>query len=214
MKPYYDHGGITIYHGDCREVLPAIETVGGALISDPPYGMDYVPLRGADGSKKWQDRLTKRVHGDKGPFDPSHLLAFGQIVLWGAQWYCNALPASGGWLVWDKTPKGRKEGFYASDCDMAWTNLSQSIRKFEMQWGGEARGGEPFWHPTQKPVPLMGWCIDLVKECRLVIDPYCGSGPTLAAAKLRGVGAIGIEIEEEYCEIAARRLSQEVLALS
>jgi hypothetical protein len=212
MRPYYEEAGITIYCGDCREVLPSIEV--DAIVTDPPYGMAYVPLRGADGSKKWQDRLTRRVHEDDKEFNPAHLLLASRVaVLWGAQWYAHRLPASGGWIVWDKTPYGRKDGFFASDCDMAWTNCRDSIRKFSMQWGGEARGGEVFWHPTQKPVPLMSFCISLLGEVKSIVDPYCGSGPTLAAARLHGIPAIGIEIEERYCEIAANRLRQSVLPL-
>lgn len=211
MKPYYEEGGITIYHGDCREVLPTLEV--DAIVSDPPYGMSYTPLRGSDGSKKWGGATTRRIRGDSKPFDPTHLLGYRAVVLWGSQWYAGALPSSGGWIVWDKTPNGRKEGFYASDCDLAWTNVMSSIRKFEMQWGGEARGGEPFYHPTQKPVALMSFCIGLLGEVKAVVDPYCGCGPTLEAAKLRGLPAIGIEIEERYCEIAANRLRQGVLDL-
>lgn len=217
MKPYYEHAGITIYHGDCREILPDVTVpvihpaAPVAIVTDPPYGMSYVPMRGSDGSKRWNDRKGVAVHGDSTAFNPAHLLAFPKIVLWGAHWYADRLPPSGGWLVWDKTPKGAKDGFFASRCDMAWTNLRESIAKFSLQWGGEARGGEGFFHPTQKPVALMGWCIDLCGGAGLIVDPYCGSGPTLAAAKLRGVQAIGTEIEEKYCEIAAKRLNQEVL---
>lgn len=209
MKPYYSHAGITIYHADCREVLPTISDVD-TIITDPPYGMNYTPLRGSDGSKKWGDRVSRKIAGDDAAFDPSHILFARVMVLWGAQWYSGSLPPSGGWLVWDKTPNGRKDGFYASDCDLAWTNTRSSIRKFEMQWGGEARGNEAFFHPTQKPVALMSFCIEMASPQGLIVDPYCGSGPTLAAAKLRGLSAIGIEVEERYCEIAAKRLSQEV----
>lgn len=214
MKPYYEHAGITIYHGDCREILntaiAALSPAEVAIVCDPPYGMSYVPMRGSDGSKRWNARKGVAVIGDASNFDPAHLLRFPQLILWGAHWYAAQLPASGGWLVWDKTPKGSKDGFFAGHCDLAWTNLRASTAKFSLQWGGEARGGEGFYHPTQKPVALMGWCIDLCKRVGTVVDPYCGSGPTLAAAKLRGIPAIGIEIEERYCEIAAERLSQEV----
>lgn len=220
MTPYYEHAGITIFHGDCREILPIVSARAVhpaalvAIVTDPPYGMSYVPLRGSDGSKRWSDRKGVAVHGDSEAFRPSHLLNFPQVVLWGAHWYAKDLPTSGGWLIWDKTPKGAKDGFAAGHCDLAWTNLRQSTVKFSLQWGGEARDGEAFFHPTQKPVTLMGWCIDLCAGRDLVVDPYCGSGPTLAAAKLRGIQAVGIEIEEKYCEIAAKRLSQEVLAFT
>lgn len=213
MKPYYEHAGITIYHGDCRETLPFLGVTPGLLLSDPPYGMGYVPFRGADGSKRWGDRKKVIVTGDEKDFDPRHLLSGCDVALWGAHWFADKLPASGGWLTWDKTPHGRKDGFHASDVDLCWTNCRTSSRKFSMQWGGEARGGEPFYHPTQKPVALMAWCINLLlTKPGPIVDPYCGAGPTLAAAKLRGYRAIGIEIEERYCEIAAKRLGQEVFA--
>lgn len=176
--------------------------------------MAYVPLRGADGSKRWTERKGVAVTGDSERFDPQHLLGFAKVILWGAHWYANSLPISGGWLVWDKTPKGAKDGFYASHADLAWTNIRESIAKFSLQWGGEARGGEAFFHPTQKPVALMGWCVDLCAPVSMIVDPYCGCGPTLAACKLRQIPCIGVEIEEHYCEIAAMRLSQEVLTFT
>jgi site-specific DNA-methyltransferase (adenine-specific) len=209
VKPYFEQDGITIYHGDCREILPTLSVK--AIVSDPPYGMAYVPLRGSDGSKRWSDRLTRRVQGDEKAFDPAHLLGDWPCILWGAHWYADKLPASGGWLVWNKIPNGRKEGFFASDCDMAWTNVRQSTRMFELQWGGEARGGEMFYHPTQKPVSLMSFSIQQLGKVGSIVDPYCGCGPTLAAARMWNIPAIGIEIEERYCEIAANRLRQGVL---
>src|SRR5687767_14307599 len=104
MRPYYDHGGITIYHGDCRELLPAVAAPWDValLLSDPPYGMGYKPLRGGDGSKRFETGVV----GDDLPFDPAHLLAYPHLVLFGANWYANRLPPSGGWIVWDKTPRG------------------------------------------------------------------------------------------------------------
>jgi 16S rRNA G966 N2-methylase RsmD len=207
LKPYYEHAGITIYHGDCREILSGIASAD-LVLTDPPYGMNYKPMRGADGSK----RFTEGVIGDSELFDPSPLMRFGRAVLWGANWYPQLLPPSGGWIVWDKTPKGRKEGFAASDAELAWTNLRGSVLKFSMQWGGEAHGGEPHFHPTQKPVALMEWIIARYSDVGgMILDPYTGSGPVLIAAKNLRRQAIGIEIDERYCEIAAKRLSQEVM---
>lgn len=137
--PYYDSEGVVIYNADCRDLLPSIDVESVALLAtDPPYGMAYKPLRGGDGSK----RFSEGVEGDSEPFDPSHLLRFPRLVLFGANWYADKLPPSGGWVMWDKTPRGIKEGFYASHGELAWTNLCGSVRKFAMQWGGEAHGGE------------------------------------------------------------------------
>lgn len=206
MTPYYDDGQVVIYHGDCRELLPVLTLPKNTLLlTDPPYGMDYKPKRGSDGSKRWEEG----VDGDAEPFDPSHLLGFKSLILWGANWYADRLPTSGGWLVWDKTPRGAKEGFYASHCELAWTNLCSSIRKFSLQWGGEARNGEPFLHPTQKPVALMRWVLlEFTKPGDLVLDPYMGSGPVAQACQEEGRRYIGIEKQERYCATAVRRLAQ------
>jgi site-specific DNA-methyltransferase (adenine-specific) len=135
-----------------------------------------------------------------------------RVVLWGANWYANRLPASGAWLVWDKTPKGIKEGFTASHAELAWTNLGGMVRKFALQWGGEARDREPHFHPTQKPVALMEWVVGLFSHSgETVLDPYMGAGPVAVACRRLKRKYVGIEIEERYCEIAAKRLSQGVL---
>ena len=207
MTPYYDEDGITIYHGRCEDVLPSVPAPA-LLLTDPPYGMSYKPLRGADGSKRWVDGVI----GDDEPFDPAHLLPFGRLVLFGANWYADRLPASGGWIVWDKTPRGAKDGFHASHAELAWTNCCASVRKFALQWGGEARNGEPHLHPTQKPVALMRWVLtEFTKPGDLILDPYMGSGPIAEACRAEGRRYIGVEVREDYCEVAANRFAQQVL---
>lgn len=181
------------------------------LVTDPPYGMDYQPRRGGTGSKLWG---AERVTGDREPFDPSHLLFMKRAVLFGANWYADRLPPSGGWIVWDKTPRGAKEGFTASHAELAWTNTRSSVLKIPLQWGGEARNGEGHHHPTQKPVGLMRRVIEEISlPGEVVADPYAGSGSTLLAARESGRRAIGVELEERYCEVIARRLAQDVLPL-
>lgn len=208
MNPYYEAEGITIYHGDCRDVLSDVEVASvSLLLTDPPYGMDYRPKRGADGSKRW----TEGVQGDAEPFDPSHLLRFPRLVLFGANWYADRLPPSGGWVVWDKTPRGVKDGFYASHAELAWTNLCGSVRKFSLQWGGEARNGEPHLHPTQKPVALMRWLLgEFTQPNDLILDPYMGSGPVAEACRDMHRRYIGVEINERYCAAAVSRLDRMV----
>lgn len=205
-EPYYADDAVTIYHADCRDVLPhVVPDDVDLLLTDPPYGMDYKPLRGADGSKRW----TTSVEGDTSPFDPAPLLTFPRAVLFGANWYADRLPPSGGWIVWDKTPKHIKAGFAQSHAELAWTNLGRSIQKFNYQWGGEARGGEPNLHPTQKPVALMRWIVDRwTGPGALVLDPYMGSGPIARACADLGRRYIGVEIVEDYCRVAVDRLRQ------
>lgn len=207
--PYYSDDLVTLYHGDCRDILPSIDVASVDLVlTDPPYGMDYKPLRGSDGSKRW----SEGVRGDAEPFDPAPLLRYKRLILFGANWYADKLPPSGGWIVWDKTPKGIKAGFRASHAELAWTNCCSSVRKFALQWGGEARNHEPHLHPTQKPVGLMRWAIEeFTQPGELVLDPYMGSGPAAEASRDTARRYIGIEIEERYCEIAAHRLAQDVL---
>ena len=205
VKPYYESGGITIYHGDCREILPTLESVD-LVLTDPPYGMSYQHGARAGGYKLGFD--GESVVGDDQPFDPAFLLSYPRAVLWGGNHFANKLPASRGWLVWDK--RGGIPSNDQSDCELAWTNCLTTARLFHRYWNGGGISEERF-HPTQKALGLMKWCIELFPDAQTILDPFMGSGTTLRAAKDLGRRAIGIEIEERYCEIAAKRLSQEVL---
>jgi site-specific DNA-methyltransferase (adenine-specific) len=158
------------------------------------------------------------VVGDDQPFDPNPLLALGlPTVLWGANHYADRLPPSPSWFVWDKRiDLGSND---SADCEMAWTNIGGPARMFRHRWQGMLRDSErgDSYHPTQKPVALMLWvlCKIPVPKVRFVtLDPYMGGGATLVAAKSLGFKAVGIEIEERYCEIAANRCRQEVLGLT
>ena len=207
-EPYYSDDFVTMYHGECQEVLNALNVRPALILTDPPYGMAYKPLRGSDGSKRWVDG----VRNDGVPFDPTWLLSYRRLILFGANWYSSKLPDSGGWIVWDKTPKGVKNGFHASHAELAWTNLRSSILKVSLQWGGEARNGEPHLHPTQKPVGLMRELIETFSEPGdLILDPYMGSGPVAQACSETGRRYVGIELEEKYLKVAVRRLDQGVL---
>jgi DNA modification methylase len=211
LKPYYEHDGISIFHGDCRDVIRHEISGAASVVTDPPYGIDYKPLRGSNGSKMWGDEV---VTGDGEDFDPTFLLdrvMFPQVILWGANHYSGLLPPSRGWLIWDKTADGVREGFIYSHFEMAWSNCVTRAQKFAFNWQGASRNGEEFWHPTQKPILLMEWCIGFTLPERTILDPFMGSGTTLVAAKNLRRRAIGIEVEERYCEVAAKRLSQELL---
>lgn len=210
MKPYYQHAGITIYHGDCREILPQLEF--DVLCSDPPYGISH-PTNYAE---RRRDNLAActdfaPVYGDDEKFNPEHLMTPAQTILWGANYYADKLAPVSGWLVWNKE---RPSELDQATAELAWTNCVKGVRVFNHLWHGMMRASEndaALVHPTQKPVALMQWALSL----RWIIDgtvcdPYMGSGSTLVAAKNLGRKAVGIEIEEKYCEIAAKRLSQEV----
>ena len=215
MKPYYEQDGITIYHGDCRDILPEVWLGVDLLLADPPYGINAVTEKGKTfGTSNACDTNTYApIFDDDKPFDPAHLLIFPKIILWGANHYADKLPAQSCWLAWDKRD-GVKSNPLA-DCELAWTNLGGPARLLHHRWMGMIRASERDrrMHPTQKPVALMRWCLELAQPDGVVCDPYMGSGPTLVAAKERGLRAVGIEMEEAYCEIAATRLAQGSLAL-
>lgn len=213
LKPYYQDEYATIYNADCREILPHLEPVD-LVLTDPPYGMNY--SHGKTTNRKWDSRHHgEKITGDNVPFDPSMLLNYQCVVLWGANNYADKLPACRGWMVWYKRPNMAPNDF--SDCELAWTNRPMPVRCFTHMWNGVLRDsevGEPVKHPTQKPLQLMKWCITQFDACQSVLDPFMGSGTTLRAAKDLGIKSIGIEIEEKYCEIAAERLRQEVLSFA
>lgn len=203
MTPYYDDGkGIQLFLGDCREVLPTLDAASIDLVlADPPYGIGLIPR----GPYKGESGII----GDDKPFDPLPFLGWNAI-LWGANHYADRLPPSSGWIVWDKRTIDVRN--YKADAELAWTNCISVVRVFRHLWNGAFRDSEygELYHPAQKPVALMQWCIQQVADAETILDPFCGSGTTVVAAKLLGRKVIGIEIEERYCEIAAKRLAQEV----
>jgi site-specific DNA-methyltransferase (adenine-specific) len=203
MKPYYDHAGITIYCGDCREV----STEPGLLLTDPPYGSGFAgqPTRyqRANGMEPevWDDYAANGALG-------LWLDRCSTSIVWGGNYF--PLPPSRGWLLWVK----RGNAPSMADAEMAWTSLDMNVRVFDktVKSASLEKDLQQLPHPTQKPVDLMRWCIGFLPP-GTVLDPFMGSGTTLRAAKDLGRRAIGIEIEERYCEIAARRCEQEVLDL-
>jgi len=208
VDPYFSRDGITIYHGDCRDVLPTVDpTVVALLLADPPYGMNLNPdFTGWNGGgRKWE-----KVTGDDEPFDPTPLLRYPRAVLWGANWYSDRLP-QGKWIVWHKPDLAA----FMADAEMAWHNLSgKSVSMYVMPWASR-RSDEPRLHPTQKPVALMRWILERWTEPGdLILDPYMGSGPIAAAAYQLGRRYIGIELVQEYCDAAVNRLAQPTLGLT
>jgi len=200
--PYYDDGsGIVIYHGDCREILPHLPKVD-LVLTDPPYGIGF-----AAQPTKWQRLAGYHPEGwDDLPFDdPSMLLEAGAChIIWGGNFY--ALPPSRSWLCWYKPDAPPSMGSF----ELAWTNLNKNTR--QITHSISATNQERVGHPTQKPLAVIAWCLGFAPDAHTILDPFMGSGTTLRAAKDLGRKCIGIELEEKYCEIAAKRLSQEVLS--
>ncbi len=211
MKPYYQDSAVTIYHGDCREILPELPKVD-LVLTDPPYGVnwntDYTRFTGERGI----NQKYPPVFDDDKPFDPLPWIKFNESILWGANCYSDKLPR-GSWLVWDK--RFRNGEAFLADAEVAWWSWGHGVYIYAQTWQGSSKAGETErHHPTQKPEGLMRWCIEKMHFGTPILDPFMGSGTTLRAAKDLGRKAIGIEIEEKYCEIAAKRMAQEVLPLT
>jgi site-specific DNA-methyltransferase (adenine-specific) len=210
VRPYYEHGGITIYHGDCREVMPSLSAFD-LLLTDPPYGIGVCNRSdGGVGSIVSGSKFYGRAGWDHRPVETELLILATNVarvsIVWGGNYF--SLGPSPCWLVWDK----QQRDFTFADAELAWTNLEKAVRVFGYSRGALVAEGKD--HPTQKPEPLMAWCIGLAGDAVAnVLDPFMGSGTTLVAAKRLGRKAIGIEIEERYCEIAAKRLAQDVLPM-
>jgi len=211
-KPYYQDDYVTLYHADCREVLPLLEPVD-LVLTDPPYGIGWAGHSGSD--IKWQaianDQSTNVVKALFEWLAPSQ-----NAVIFGANCFPDLLPHRGRWLCWDKRCSEKADKMLGSPFELAWVNKTSGFDSmFRVLHGGvvNKNGGKRI-HPTEKPITLMSQIIQvLYPESLTILDPFAGSGTTLRAAKDLRRRCIGIEIEEKYCEVAANRLRQEVLGL-
>lgn len=208
VEPYYTDSHCTIYHADCLKVLPWIDV--GAIVTDPPYGIDWRPRVNHTG----EDHIW---HDDK-PFNPSVFLAFGKYHLfWGSQYFADKLPVNESWLCWvkrDMDGNFHKDTRTFATIELAWTDYAKKPAFKKVVWDGGMRQGDSqnrtFSHPSQKPVELMRWCVGMLPDdCGVIVDPFMGSGTTLAACKQDGFKCVGIEAQEKYCEVAAKRLSSQ-----
>jgi len=219
IEPYYQHNGITIYHGDCLEVMPHLEPVD-LVLTDPPYGVEFTGKVNKD--IKHTNGYANKIGDD--------LVFFKNVVIE---------------IINGAISKHKRVVSFMSNKNLMEMPKPNDIGCFYVQFGGRVGpwgfgsvnlvlfyGKDPFlsrgmgsrpnsWfvnetapkngHPCPKPI---GWMKKLVIRCsfpgEIIIDPFMGSGTTLVAAKELNRKAIGIEIEEKYCEIAVRRLSQEV----
>jgi DNA modification methylase len=204
---YYKDEFVEIWHGDARELVPQLKF--DVIITDPPYGINHPTDYAARGRNNLAACTNyDPVYDDNKAFDPAFLLSCNMpTVLWGGNYYADKLPISSGWLVWDKM---RPDDLDQSTCELAWTNFVKGVRRFRYLWHGAMRhGNEDLYHPTQKPVALSRWIMGLRwMPAGVVLDAYMGAGGTLRAAKDLGRKAIGVELSEAYCEIAARRCNE------
>lgn len=248
MKPYYEANGITIYHGDCREVLPGLAPKSVRLLwSDPPYGHgnqdgDLQSARVRDGVKGARKKEAVAIANDTAEamrtvVDEALMLSTNLLI---DDCCCCCCAGGGGpsvtfaWLanrmdsfglqffhavVWDKSGRGHGMGWrfrrnyefvmvaHKSSGRLSWRDNETAVPNIVF-----IQPTDNSLHPTEKPVGLVEYFIELTTtSSEMILDPFMGSGTTLVAAKQSGRRAIGIEIEERYCEIAANRLRQGVL---
>lgn len=233
MTPYYDEGGITIYHGDCREILPALGTFD-AVITDAPFGMKHGNLGQGCYGHEAKDGTVRRRRNTWHPestwdksLDPAWATvcrAAAPVVAWFGHWRMRGtveqhfgMPARAE-IVW------AKDRHVAPPCPVArrderiWLFSAKGIvcKRFETSvWDEPAI---PSWahkfHRNQKPEPLMRRLVSLLLDRgQSLVDPFLGSGTTLVVARELGVRAVGIELDESNCEASAKRLAQRRLAV-
>jgi site-specific DNA-methyltransferase (adenine-specific) len=195
--------GVTVYCADCREVLPTIGKVD-AVVTDPPYGIDYGRAGGFSASHGWgpwrENVPWDQSRPEKDIFN-AILSCSGEQIIWGGNYFTDFLPPTMRWLIWDK---GQRE-FSLADVEMAWCSQQKAARALTYGRGKAAQDGKE--HPTQKPLEVMKWCLGFI-EGQTILDPFMGSGTTGVAAVKLGRKFIGIEIEPKYFDIACRRISE------
>lgn len=243
MKPYYEHAGVTIYHGDSLFVLPELEAVG-AVVTDPPYSSG-----GAFRGDRTRGTVDKYVQSGTLEYRPEFagdnrdqrgflawcslwLAAARAAAVLGAPIICftdwRQLPTltdaiqCGGWTwrglaTWWKPGIRMQRGTFSHSAEYL---VHGTNGPSERDYAGAQQNVfscatvDDREHIAQKPLAVMQWILSVIEPSALIVDPFMGSGSTLEAAKKSGRRAIGIEIEERYCEVAAKRLSQEVLNFS
>ena len=198
-----EHIGLaTLYLGDCRDILPTLQLPGASLVTDPPYGLGEL-WQGGGGSKKtsWKFDPNEAKEWDGQVVDGLEQLAvaFNESVVWGGNYY--KLEPSRCWLIWDKK---QNDQWTTGQAEMAWTNIDKPVRVFRFAQCEQASEGEKY-HPTQKPLALMLWCLKWVKA-QTVCDPFMGSGTTGVAAVTMGRNFVGVERDEKYFCIACKRI--------
>ena len=206
-----------IIQGDCLEVMKGFADKSFDLVlTDPPYGIGMArqikPTKPSRPSTYGSDRKYTTASWDDVKIQEEYFKEIFRVskeqVIWGGNYYAPYFPVSRGWLFWDKM-FDKTSNF--SHGELAWTSKDMRLQMFKQSSKAETRGGRDRVHPTQKTVGLMDWCLQLFPDSLTILDPFMGSGTTLVAAKQLGRSATGIEISPEYCEIARKRLEQNIL---
>lgn len=194
--------GVRLILGDCREILPTLGKVD-AVVTDPPYGINAARDRKSQ-KHGWRDYGAAGWDKERPSTETISLIvgAAKHAIIWGGNYFTDALPPSSKWLSWDK---GQSD-FSLADFELAWCSFDGAARRINYPRSLAMQDGKE--HPTQKPVEVMRWCIQkLPGACTSIIDPYMGSGTTGVAAVSLGKRFIGIEVEPLFFDVARRRVS-------
>ena len=198
---------VQLYLGDCLEIMKSMPDKSvDAVITDPPYGIGKDGQKkssgGHGGRKAYEFLGWDKQRPSQGYFEELLRISKKQII-WGGNYFADYLPATQKWLVWDKGQRINQ-----SDGELAWTSEAGALRIFTLNRVSLLLDGAV--HPTQKPVALMKWCIDVAKlpETATILDPFMGSGTTGVACVQTGRNFIGIEIDPTYFAIAERRIAE------
>jgi len=210
-----DDGAVTLYLGDCLEILPTLSGIV-AVVTDPPYGIGYVPqVHKLDDGRNYS---RQRIVGDEKEPDMAAIFQLPCFkIIWGAENFYRQLPHRGRWLCWHKRSYVTKPNSMPSgDFELAWMDSRSGFYKYiQVIHGGcvnddsKIGNNQRRFHPTQKPVRLMTFCLE---QCPpgTACDPFMGSGTTGVACVRTGRRFVGIEIEPKYFEIAKRRIQAEL----
>lgn len=213
VTPYYQDDLVSLYHGDCREVTAWLEA--DVLVTDPPYGYSHRSGGGPRGNASW--RNTEIANDSDTSTRDAALAAWGHrpALVFGS--WKRPRPPARALLIWDKGPAAGM-----GDLSLPWKPNFEEVYVMGHGFHGSRDSGvlsghrivsleyKGRSHPHEKPLSLLA---TLLAKCPpgVIADPFAGSGTTLAAAKLEGRHAIGVEIDERYCEVAAKRLTQDTL---
>ena len=213
--PYYERDGITIYHGDCLEILPHLDA--DVVVTDPPYGVCWSAREGnapvIAGERYVRRGSDREIQPSDYALRDAALSATDAPAVCFGSWRVPKPKGTRWCCIWDKGRPGLG-GYGPWRASFEEVYFTRAHTGFWSGGGAEqsvirVKGTGNKHHPTEKPVALMslllGWATGTI------LDPFMGSGTTLVAAKLEGRKAIGIELEERYCEIAVKRLAQGVL---
>lgn len=192
--------------GDCLEIMKSFpDNHFSAVVTDPPYGINFINGGGRSAKAGWRDF---RDNGDWDKYRPSRevfdeIFRIGEkVVIWGGNYFTDYLPPSRGWLAWHKPDSAPS----MASIELAWTNQDANARMISHTIA--ATNAERIGHPTQKPLRVMKWCLDVLKVPvgATVFDPFMGSGTTGVACIKMGRNFIGCEINPAYLAIATKRI--------